>query len=118
MPSSTHFRTFLWIFAALCLAALTLVLLDNIRNIAWAKDIVAIGHSLGRLVFVATALTFILVEGGYALIGYWLHQQDIKRAREQERQRLMDRIRNHPENETTEELIARLEAENRNREKL
>jgi hypothetical protein len=67
MPSSSHIGNFLLIFAALCIVSLGLVLGAELGGWAWAKTSVTIGQELGRLFFTATAITFILVEGGSML---------------------------------------------------
>jgi hypothetical protein len=67
MPSSSHIGNFLLIFAALCIVSLGLVLGAELGGWAWAKTSVTIGQELGRLFFTATAITFILVEGGIVL---------------------------------------------------
>ena len=63
MPSTSHIRNFSVVFSILCLAALVLVLLGEFSAWKWAERVVGIGQTLGRMVFTATAIAYILVEG-------------------------------------------------------
>ena len=67
MPSSSHIRNLVSVFTVLCAAALAMVLLDEFTGWRWVASVVNIGQELGRLFFTATAITFIIVEGGIML---------------------------------------------------
>jgi hypothetical protein len=67
MPSTGHLRFFLFVFSALCVAAFVVILISEFSDQRWAEMTVRLGQAMGRLIFTAVAVTFIIVEGGVML---------------------------------------------------
>ncbi len=84
MPSATRVRAFILVFTIFFLAALALVIAGEFSDIEWIKVVLRIGQGLGRLIFVATAATFIIVEG-VPMLASWIRRQEINQAREEGR---------------------------------
>ena len=63
MPPATRVLAFLLVFTALFLLALVLAVAAEFSDVRWIDTAMSIGDRLGRLTFVAVAITFILVEG-------------------------------------------------------
>ncbi len=84
MPSATRVRAFILVFTIFFLAALALVIAGEFSDTEWIKVVLRIGQGLGRLTFVATAATFIIVEG-VPMLASWIRRQEINQAREEGR---------------------------------
>ena len=67
MPSTRHIKWFLFTFTSLCLAAFVVLLISDFTDQSWAKKSVKLGQEMGRLIFTATGVTFVIVEGGAML---------------------------------------------------
>lgn len=85
MPPTTDVRAFIWVFTALCVVALVLVVTAELSELAWLKTIEKIGQNIGRLIITVTAGTFIAVEGG-SMLAAWLRRTEIREAREEGRE--------------------------------
>ena len=71
---------FLLVFAALFLFALVITVIAEFTDVEWVEKIIKVGEGLGRLTFVAIAITFILVEG-IPMLAAWYKKEMIKEAR-------------------------------------
>ena len=115
MPPATRFQSFLIVFTLLCLAAITLVILDEFTGYEWVRRVVSIGQNLSNLFFTAVALTFIAVEGGPLMLAAWLKKAQIKeadeKARAEERALVFEAFRNMQPGEDLADAVARLEKE-------
>lgn len=108
MPPATRVRAFLLVFTTLFLLALILSVAAEFSDAKWIKAIVSIGDRLERLIFVAIAVTFILVEGA-PMLAAWVRREEIKEAREkgQVEGRVEGRVL---EREAWQDWLRRLEA--------
>ena len=84
MPPSSRVLPFLLVFAALFLFALIATVASEFSDVKWIEAVIRIGEGLGRLTFVAIAITFILVEG-IPMLAAWYKKQRVKEAREEGR---------------------------------
>lgn len=84
MPPSSRVLPFLLVFGALFLFALIATVASEFTDVKWIEAVIRIGEGLGRLTFVAIAITFILVEG-IPMLAAWYKKQRVKEAREEGR---------------------------------
>lgn len=84
MPPATRVLAFLLVFTALFLLALILVVAAEFSDVRWINTAMSIGDRLGRLTFVAIAITFILVEG-VPMLADWARKQWRREEREKGR---------------------------------
>ena len=84
MPPATRVLAFLLVFTALFLLALILAVAAEFSDVRWINTAMSIGDRLGRLTFVAIAITFILVEG-VPMLAEWARRQWQKEERERGR---------------------------------
>ena len=84
MPPATRVLAFLLVFTAFFLLALILAVAAEFSDVRWIDTAMSIGDRLGRLTFVAVAITFILVEG-VPMLAEWARRQWQKEDRERGR---------------------------------
>ena len=84
MPPATRVLAFLLVFTALFLLALILAVAAEFSDVRWINTAMSIGDRLGRLTFVAIAITFILVEG-VPMLADWARKQWRREEREKGR---------------------------------
>ena len=84
MPPATRVLAFLLVFTALFLLSLVLAVVVEFSDAKWIETTISIGDRLGRLTFVAIAITFILVEG-VPMLADWARRQWRKEEREKGR---------------------------------
>ena len=85
MPPASRVLPFLLVFAALFMFALAITVVAEFTDVKWVEKIIRVGEGLGRLTFVAIAITFILVEGIPMLAAWYKKEMRIK-AREEGRE--------------------------------
>ena len=73
-----YFHFFLLVFAALFLFALAITVIAEFTDVKWVEKIIRVGEGLGRVTFVAIAITFILVEGIPMLAAWYKREMRIK----------------------------------------